>query len=246
MADSTKLVIVPKHVAIIMDGNGRWAKSRGLPRVEGHRIGAQSVRAVVEEARRQGVRYLTLFSFSTENWNRPKTEVSALMKLFAKYLESEFETLAKNGVRLRAIGDLDRLPGAVKVKLDKIVEKTAHLDGLDLILALSYGSRLEIVEAAKSLAGDVLAGKIDIKDIDEAALSSRLYAADVPDPDLLIRTSGENRISNFLLWQLAYSEIVVTQDYWPDFRAEQFRACLKDFAARERRFGKTSEQLKAV
>lgn len=234
---------LPKHIAIIMDGNGRWAKSKNLPRVEGHRTGAKSVRVVVEEARKLGIKYLTLFSFSTENWNRPKDEVSALMKLFKQYLDGELSQLLKNGVRLRAIGDLQRLPDFVRESLDRNQKETEHLDGLQLILALSYGGREEIVSAARKLATQAKAGLIDPNLINEELFSENLYSKDIPDPDLLIRTSAENRISNFLLWQLAYAEIVVSPVLWPDFRQAEFAACLEEYAKRERRFGLTSEQI---
>ncbi len=234
---------VPRHVAIIMDGNGRWARGRFLPRVEGHRAGAKSVRMIVEECRRLGIRYLTLFAFSTENWNRPQEEVTGLMKLFVAYLESELELLLKNGVRLRAIGSLDRLPPSVREILRRNEERTKDLDGLDLILAVSYGGREEILHAARVLAQRTRDGELDPANISEADLAGALYAPDVPDPDLLIRTSDEYRISNFLLWQLAYSEIVVTPVLWPDFSKDEFHRCLEEFRGRERRFGLTADQL---
>ena len=237
------LKVVPRHVAIIMDGNGRWAKKRFLPRVEGHRNGAKSVRSTVEEARRLGVRYLTLFAFSTENWRRPSDEVGGLMQLFVRHLESELDVLLKNGVRLRAMGDVDRLPAGVRDLLRKNEEKTKHLDGMDLILAVSYGGRDEVVQAMKKIGRAIKAGELDPEAITEQMVSNSLYLPDVPDPDLLIRTSDETRISNFLLWQLAYSEIVVTPVLWPDFTTDEFHRCLHVFAGRNRRFGRTQDQI---
>ncbi len=243
---TSETIAIPQHVAIIMDGNGRWATSRGLPRIEGHKAGARSVRQVVEACRRSGVRYLTLFSFSTENWRRSEEEVGGLMKLFRYYLDSELASLLENGVRLRAIGDLDRLPAIVRHSLARTAEKTAENTDLDLILAVSYGAREEIVAAARRLMSEAVAGKISPDALTEANFSERLWTAGIPDPDLLIRTSGEMRISNFLLWQLAYAEIVITDTLWPDFDANCFQACLTDFAARERRFGMTTEQVREL
>jgi undecaprenyl diphosphate synthase len=237
------LTVIPRHVAIIMDGNGRWAKKRFLPRVEGHRNGAKSVRSTVEEARRLGVRYLTLFAFSTENWHRPSDEVGGLMQLFVRHLESELDVLLKNGVRLRAMGDVARLPEGVRELLRRNEEKTKHLDGMDLILAVSYGGRDEVVQAMKKIGRAIKAGEVDPESISEQLISSSLYLPDVPDPDLLIRTSDETRISNFLLWQLAYAEIVVTPVLWPDFTTDEFHRCLHVFAGRNRRFGRTQEQI---
>lgn len=237
------LKVIPKHIAIIMDGNGRWAKKRFLPRVEGHRNGAKSVRSTVEEARRLGVRYLTLFAFSTENWHRPTDEVGGLMQLFVRHLESELDVLLKNGVRLRAMGDVARLPQAVRELLQRNEEKTKHLDGMDLILAVSYGGRDEVVQAMKKIGRAIKAGEVDPESITEDMVSRSLYLPDVPDPELLIRTSDETRISNFLLWQLAYAEIVVTPVLWPDFTTDEFHRCLHVFAGRNRRFGRTQEQI---
>lgn len=237
------LKVVPRHVAIIMDGNGRWAKKRFLPRVEGHRNGAKSVRATVEEARRLGIRYLTLFAFSTENWQRPTDEVGGLMSLFVRHLESELEVLLKNGVRLRAMGDISRLPHGVQELLRRNEERTKHLTGMDLILAVSYGGRDEVVQAVKKLGRAIKAGEIDPESVTEEMISRSLYLPDVPDPELLIRTSDETRISNFLLWQLAYSEIVVSPVLWPDFTTDEFHRCLHVFSGRNRRFGKTQEQI---
>jgi undecaprenyl diphosphate synthase len=237
------LAVIPRHVAIIMDGNGRWAKKRFLPRVEGHRNGAKSVRSTVEEARRLGVRYLTLFAFSTENWHRPSDEVGGLMQLFVRHLESELDVLLKNGVRLRAMGDIERLPEGVRELLRRNEEKTKDLVGMDLILAVSYGGRDEVVQAMKKIGRAIKAGEVDPESISEQLISSSLYLPDVPDPDLLIRTSNETRISNFLLWQLAYAEIVVTPVLWPDFTTDEFHRCLHVFAGRNRRFGRTQEQI---
>lgn len=236
---------VPRHVAVIMDGNGRWAKERGEGRVAGHRAGVRSVRSTVEECRRAGVRYLTLFSFSSENWRRPTDEVSSLMGLFKEQLESEIREpeLFRNGVRLRAIGELDRLPFAVRTVLNSVIERTKENTGLDLVLAVSYGARQEIIHAARALAEEVARGVLKPSAIDEQLFSQRLWTADIPDPDLLIRTGNEMRISNFLLWQVAYTELVVVPEFWPDFDATVFRRCLTEFAARERRFGLTSEQV---
>lgn len=226
-----------------MDGNGRWAKRRFLPRLEGHRAGAKSVRKLVEESRRLGIRYLTLFAFSTENWSRPRDEVSGLMELFAKHLISELELMLNNNIRLRALGDLERLPDNVRQELSRVIESTSANDGMDLILAVSYGGRAEIVHAARAIAQDVASGKFDPALIDEVLFSRYLYLPDVPDPDLLIRTSSEHRVSNFLLWELAYTEIVVSSVLWPDFSIAEFHQCLAEFSKRTRRFGLTGEQL---
>lgn len=236
--------LVPQHVAIIMDGNGRWAKQRGLPRLEGHKAGAQAVQKVVEAARKRGVRYLTLFGFSTENWNRGAAEVSGLMALFLRYLNSELEKLLKNEIRLRAVGALDRLPPEVLEALERNVELTKEKKALDLVLAVSYGGREDIVSSARSLAEEVKAGRLLPEEIDTERFSSHLWTRGIPDPDLLIRTSGELRISNFLLWQLAYAEIVVRPEFWPDFNETLFDLCLEEYAGRERRFGLTSEQIR--
>lgn len=237
---------LPRHVAIIMDGNGRWAQTRRLPRVEGHRSGAKVVHMVVEECRRLGIRHLTLFAFSTENWNRPGAEVSSLMSLFRQYLDSELDKLLKNDIRLRAIGDIKRLPDFVRESLTRNEERTRHLTGMELILAVSYGGREEIASSMRRLAEQVQAGSLQPSEINEEMISRNLYAPDVPDPDLLIRTSDESRISNFLLWQLAYSEIVVSPVLWPDFSKEEFVRCLNVFASRDRRFGLTGEQIREL
>ncbi len=241
--NSQQLENLPRHVAIIMDGNGRWAKRRLLPRVEGHRAGAKTVRTVVEESRRLGIRYLTLFAFSTENWSRPTEEVGALMRLLNQYLDSELELLLKNGIRLRAIGDLSRLNPQIRETVLEKIDRTKDLDGMELILALSYGGRDEIVNAARLMAMAVKNGELEISQFNEQLFSRYLYAPDIPDPDLLIRTSDENRISNFLLWELAYTEIVVSKELWPDFNKQEYQRCLAEYGKRERRYGLTKEQM---
>jgi len=235
--------MTPRHIAIIMDGNGRWAQARGLERVKGHEAGADTVRRIVRACGERDVEALTLYSFSTENWGRPEFEVQALMALLARYLEEEADELMLNKVRLRGIGQLDRLPTNVRYLLDKVTEYTADNEGMWLNLALSYGSRAEIVEAVQQVAREVKAGTLDPEAIDEALLSRHLYLSDLPDPDLMIRTSGELRLSNFLLWQLAYAELWVTETPWPDFDVEQLDEALAAYAARQRRFGRTAEQL---
>jgi len=227
-----------------MDGNGRWARRRLLPRVEGHRAGAKSVRMVVEECRRLGIRHLTLFAFSTENWQRPRDEVSSLMRLFIQYLESEIDLLLRHDVRLRAMGALDRLPGEVRELLERAEERTKHLSGMDLILAVSYGGRDELVRAVRAIAMEVQKGLLTPEAVSESSIAQHLYLPEVPEPDLLIRTSDEHRISNFMLWQLAYTEIVVSPVLWPDFTRAELQRCLDVFASRERRFGLTEEQLR--
>lgn len=228
----------PRHVAVIMDGNGRWAAKRRLGRVRGHREGVKAVRRIVNAAAASGVRYLTLFTFSTENWGRPATEVTALMELLAKNLRSEVPELIKNGVRVRVIGDRSKLPAKTVESIKRTEEETAGCEVLTLVLAISYGGREEIVNAAKRL----VESGIEASGVDLDSFRSMLYAPDIPDPDLLIRTSGELRISNFLLWQLAYTEIHVTEVLWPDFGPEDFTAALEDYAGRRRRFGLTDEQ----
>jgi undecaprenyl diphosphate synthase len=233
----------PRHVAVIMDGNGRWATERGLPRTAGHEAGADSVREIVRACGELGVEFLTLYSFSTENWGRPEDEVDSLMTLLARYLLEERGELMQNRVRLCGIGQLDRLPGPVRTLLTEATRLTADNDGLLLTLALSYGSRTEIVDAVRRIAVDVTDGRLEAADIDEEAITSRLYTAGTPDPDLLVRTSGEMRLSNFLLWQLAYAELYVTDVYWPDFRRPHLEVALAAYASRQRRFGKTSTQV---
>jgi undecaprenyl diphosphate synthase len=235
---------IPRHVAIIMDGNGRWAERRGLDRNHGHRAGIEAVRAVVRAAHELGVRFLTLYAFSTENWSRPKGEVDALMGLLEHYLDAEIEELHRNGIRLRAIGRLERLPDAARAKLDAAVRRTADNTEMTVLFALSYGGRAEIADAARRLARDAEQGKLDADSIDEKTFASYLYEPEVPDPDLLIRTGGDTRISNFLLWQIAYAEIHVTEVLWPDFRKTDLVEAIWAFQQRERRYGKTSEQVR--
>lgn len=229
----------PAHVAIIMDGNGRWAEARGLPRVAGHKRGAEAVRRTLEAAGNLGISYLTLFGFSSENWRRPNHEVGELMGLLRFYLRSEIDELRRRGVRLRVIGDRGRLAADIVQLINRAEAETAGNDGLVLVLALSYGGRQEIVDAARKLAGEAAGGRLEPAAIDEARFASALDTADIPDPDLLIRTSGEKRISNFLLWQLAYTELVFTDVLWPDFGAEDMVAAVREFHQRERRYGAT-------
>jgi undecaprenyl diphosphate synthase len=229
---------IPRHVAIIMDGNGRWAKQRGLPRIEGHRAGAESVRRIVQACGELGVEYLTLYAFSVENWNRPKPEVSALMRLLEFYLKEEIPELQKNNVRLAAIGRLHELPLRAQRQLEKSITALSKNTGLTLVLALSYGGRAELVDAMRALGCEIKAGRLDISDIDESAVTRHLYTRNLPDPDLLIRTSGEMRVSNFLLWQISYAEIYVTDTLWPDFRKPELEAALADYSKRHRRFGR--------
>jgi len=229
---------LPTHVAIIMDGNGRWAKERHLPRVEGHRNGVESVRAVVRACGEVGVKYLTLYAFSVENWNRPKDEVDTLMKYLARFLKNEIGELTKNNVRLEVIGQIYRLPEFVQEQLKKTQAALAKNNGLTLVLALSYGGRTEIIEATRSIAEQVKAGHIEVADINEQLVAQHLYTRNWPDPELLIRTSGEMRVSNFLLWQISYAEFVVTNTLWPDFRKPEFFDALEEYARRHRRFGK--------
>ncbi len=235
----------PRHIAIIMDGNGRWAQSRGLERVKGHEAGADTVRRIVRACGERGVEALTLYSFSTENWRRPEFEVQALMTLLARYLEEEAEELMLNKVRLRGIGQVERLPQHVQMLLEQVTAYTAKNEGMWLNLALSYGGRAEIVRAVRQIAEDVKAGRVQPADVDEDSLSQRMYMADLPDPDLMIRTSGEYRLSNFLLWQLAYAELWVTDVPWPDFQVEHLDQAIAAYGARERRFGKTGDQLES-
>jgi undecaprenyl diphosphate synthase len=228
---------LPTHVAIIMDGNGRWAKQRGMPRVEGHRNGVESVRAIVRACGEAGVKYLTLYAFSVENWNRPKDEVDTLMKYLARFLKNEIGELNRSNVRLEAIGQIWRLPEAVQEQLEKTKAALAKNNGLTLVLALSYGGRTELVEATRAIAAKVKSGQLDPAEINERVISEHLYTRHSPDPDLMIRTSGEMRVSNFLLWQISYAELVVTQTLWPDFRKAQFFEALEEYARRHRRFG---------
>ena len=236
---------IPRHVAVIMDGNGRWAERRGLDRMRGHRAGIEAVRATVRAAHELGVRFLTLYAFSTENWSRPKGEVDALMGLLEHYLEAEIEELDRNGIRLRAIGRLDRLPELARAKLDEALHRTRDNGEMTVVFALSYGGRTEIVDAARKLARDVEHGKLDPEQIDEKTFSAYLYDPELPDPDLLIRTGGEARVSNFLLWQIAYAELHVTEVMWPDFRKSDLVEAIWDYQQRERRYGLTSAQVQS-
>ena len=238
--DRSKL---PCHIAIIMDGNGRWAKERGSHRIFGHQNGITAVKDTVEGAGELGVKYLTLYAFSKENWCRPKEEIDALMNLMVSTINSETETLIKNNVRLLVIGDIKTLPVSIVEKLNEVIEITRDKNGLTLIVALSYGARWEIADAARRIAEDVAAGKIDKDAIDEQSFSGYLLTKGIPDPELLIRTSGEYRLSNFLLWQIAYTEMYFSPTLWPDFRKEHLFNAIIDFQSRERRFGKTSDQL---
>jgi len=234
---------LPSHIAVIMDGNGRWARQRGLDRVFGHQQGVNAVRNVIEAAAELGVRYLTLYAFSTENWGRPDEEVSALMSIMIQSLNKETETLIKNNIRMLTIGDVDRLADDVKERLDDTIKLTSGCTGLSLIVALSYSSRWEITEAARRLATDIKNGVVNIDSVNEERFGNYLSTAGIPDPDLMIRTSGEMRISNFLLWQLAYAELYITETLWPDFGKDNFYEAIIEYQRRERRFGKTSEQV---
>lgn len=235
---------LPRHLAIIMDGNGRWAEQRLLDRVAGHRQGAESVRTVVRACREIGIPYLTLFAFSAENWSRPQPEVEALMTLLKDYLVTELREMLDNNIRLLAIGDLSRLPREVVSALNETMKLTAAATGMTLTLALSYGGRDDIIQAIRRITANSRDGSLTPEDIDEALFSKYLWTANLPDPDLLIRTSGEVRISNFFLWQLAYTEIYVTSNLWPDFKKEDLIQALLSYQDRERRFGLTSEQIK--
>ncbi len=234
---------IPQHIAIIMDGNGRWAKQQGEDRIFGHHEGVNSVREIVEAAGEVGVKYLTLYAFSTENWNRPKEEVDALMELLVATISMETPQLHKNGVKLEAIGDLKSLPVGCFNELQESINTTKDNKGLTLILALSYSSKWEIINGVKEIAEQVASGKLKPNDITEETISSHLCTAKYPDPELMIRTSGEHRISNFLLWQLAYAEFYFTDTLWPDFRKKEFYDAINAYQSRERRFGKTSEQI---
>jgi len=236
LSDQAKATL-PAHVAIIMDGNGRWAKQRGLPRVEGHRHGAESVRTVVRAAGEIGIKYLTLYAFSVENWTRPKEEVDTLMRLLDRYLKSEVNELDRCNVRLEVIGQIYRLPEFVQQQLKKTKEILSKNTGLTVVMALSYGGRTEIVDAVRAIATKAKHGKLDPEEINEQTIAQHLYTKNIPDPDLLIRTSGEMRVSNFLLWQISYAELVVTPLLWPDFRKAQFFEALEEYARRHRRFG---------
>ncbi len=228
---------IPRHVAIIMDGNGRWARQRGLPRIKGHEAGVESIRAVVRACGELGIKYLTLYAFSVENWSRPRAEVQALMKLLVYFMRKEVRELDKNGVRLLTIGRIEGLPEAAQKEIRRAQQQTEDNTGLTLILALNYGGRAEIIDAVRAILADTHKGKKEVLDLDEEAFSRRLYTRGIPDPELLIRTSGEMRISNFLLWQISYSELWVTPVLWPDFRKEHLISALEDYQKRKRRFG---------
>lgn len=234
---------IPGHIAIIMDGNGRWAEGRGLSRIKGHRRGIKTARDIVNYASELGLRYLTLYTFSKENWSRPEYEVNTLMLFLEKYLMEEAGNLLERRIRFKAIGELTDLPKSVRKVIEKVESQTKGCEGMVLQLALSYGGRDEIVSAVRSIAQEVKDGRLDVEDISEEAVKSRLYTAGVPDPDLLIRTSGERRISNFLLWQMAYTELYVTDVLWPDFSRDDFLKAIRDYQGRERRFGLTGKQL---
>ena len=236
---------IPDHIAIIMDGNGRWARERSLPRIAGHREGINSVREITRLCGEIGVKHLTLYTFSTENWQRPKAEVSALMTLLLKTINKEVKELHKNNVKFTVIGDLAMLPRSTRKGLQDGIELTQDNGGLNLCLALNYGSRQEMIDAIQSLASKVQSGEMEPEEINEAIFSDALYTKGIPDPDLLIRTSGECRLSNFLLWQSAYTEIFMTETYWPEFREEQLMDAIHDYQLRERRFGKVSDQVQS-
>lgn len=236
---------VPAHIAIIMDGNGRWAKARNMPRTAGHRKGAEAARALVENAAELGIDYVTLYAFSSENWQRPPEEVNELMELLSFFLDRETQKLHDNNVRLRVIGDRAPLSDSIRGRIESAEALTANNTRLTVVMALSYGSRQEMVRAVRTIAEQVVKGECEVGQIDEAAVSAALDTADIPDPDLLIRTGGNHRISNFLLWQMAYTELFFTDVLWPDFSTETLRSAIDDFAGRERRFGLTTEQRQA-
>ncbi|TWJ32948.1 Undecaprenyl pyrophosphate synthetase [Geobacter argillaceus] len=235
---------LPRHVAVIMDGNGRWAKARMLRRIVGHRKGVETVRVIVEECSRVGIGFLTLYAFSAENWSRPKTEVHALMALLKKYIRMEVPRMQQNNIRFNVIGAREELPPDVRQVVSDAIAVTSGNTGMTLTLALSYGARQEIVRACRSVAADIAAGRIAPEAMTEKDLASYLYTADMPDPDLLIRTSGETRVSNFLLWQMAYTELYFTEVNWPDFTVQELHKAFNDFRQRERRYGLTSDQLR--
>lgn len=235
--------VLPKHLSIIMDGNGRWAKANGKERIFGHQKGVETVRKIVEESAKIGIEYLSLFAFSTENWNRPEPEVEALMELLILAIERELPELNKNNIKLIAFGDLDRLPESCKISVNNCMAKTNNNTGMKLCIALSYSGKWDLVQATKNIALDIKNNVIEVNNIDEDCISNYLITKNFPNPELLIRTSGETRISNFYLWQIAYSELYFTQKYWPEFDIEDLHHALYDFQTRERRFGKISEQL---
>ncbi len=240
MSEPVETACVPRHVAIIMDGNGRWAKQRGKPRLFGHRAGADSLRAVLHACRDHGVEYLTVYAFSTENWVRPREEVSGLMSLLKTFLKKDEHDLHENQVRLRVTGRIQDLPRAVRSELERVMAATKDYRKGHLILALSYGGRAEILDAVKAIAAKVKAGELEPEQVDERAIAGHLYLPDVPDPDLMIRTSGELRLSNFLLWELSYAEFYFTDTLWPDFREEAFAQALAEYSRRQRRYGAPS------
>ena len=235
--------MIPKHTAIIMDGNGRWAEQKGMPRIFGHQNGVTAVRKIVEASSKFNIKYLTLFTFSVENWDRPTSEVDTLMGLLVQTLKDEFEDMFKNNIKLNAIGDLDSLPNEVREELYTIIENTKGNKGMTLTLALSYGGKQEIFNAVKEISEKVKNDIICLDNFDDSVINDHLYTSDLPDVDLLIRTSGEKRISNFLLWQIAYAELYFTDVYWPDFTEEDLEKAIVEYQNRERRFGKTSKQL---
>ena len=235
---------LPVHVAIIMDGNGRWAQAKGLPRLEGHRVGVESVRAVIKAARKFRIKYLTLYTFSEENWQRPGPEVEGLMRLLNRHLKAEIKELHANGVRINALGELTRLPKVSQKLLKDAMAETAGNDELVMSLCLSYGGRQEIIKACQELARECRDGVLNPEDIGAEVFSSHLFSQGLPDPDLVIRTGGDQRLSNFLLWQIAYSELFITSKYWPDFREEELLAAILDYQQRQRRYGKTGEQIR--
>ena len=235
--------MIPKHVAIIMDGNGRWAKDKGLPREFGHQNGVNSVKSIVQEAYKSGIEYLTLYAFSIENWDRPSDEVSSLMSLLVSTLRDEFDEIFDKDIKLNAVGEINSLPKEVVSELEFIINKTKNNQKMNLTLALSYGGKQEIFNAVKMIADKVKNNLIELNNFDDSIINSHLYTKNLPDVDLLIRTSGEQRISNFLLWQIAYAELYFTDVYWPDFSKDDFNLALENYKSRERRFGKTSEQI---
>jgi undecaprenyl diphosphate synthase len=243
LKDSIDLTRLPEHIAIIMDGNGRWAKSKGKNRLFGHTSGVTAVRETAEGCAELGVRYLTLYAFSTENWNRPILEVTGLMDLLLKSIKTEVKTLQKNNIRLRAIGDIDALPGNTARELRQAMKETEGNTRMDLILALNYSGKADIIKSVKQLAEAVRSGSIRVEDINEEMITEHLYTVGIPDPALMVRTSGEQRISNFLLWQLAYAEFYFTEQFWPDFDREELYRAILTYQNRERRFGKTTEQI---
>jgi len=237
---------VPNHIAVIMDGNGRWAKLKGKPRVFGHKNGVTSVRQVIEGCAEVGVNYLTMYAFSTENWNRPKLEVKTLMALLVSSLKKELKSLQKNNIKLNTIGNIENLPEKAQIELAEVIEKTKNNSTLTLTLALSYGSREEIVNVIKNISEKVVNNQLSVEEIDEKIINNHLYTFSLPDVDFMIRTSGEKRISNFLLWQIAYAELYFTDTLWPDFRKENLFNAILEYQNRERRFGKTSEQIEKI